>query len=212
MLSTGSSRRWLATLLCLGMVAAGNLVIGAAAQAEVKVSESTKYYSVSGRSGLELGKAMLVGGGKTIRLRHAIAATATKFNVSNPVLAVENGRCKIKSLRVDLGLTYYYPKWNGRSRASAAVRKSWDVFYQELVKHEKTHGKIAIEYARKLENELLRTSGTALARCADFTAVASFRVRNLANELKRKQADFDRREGLSTSRITKLQVQLIKTK
>ncbi|MCB1457390.1 MAG: DUF922 domain-containing protein [Nitratireductor sp.] len=212
MVSAGTGRKWFATLLCVGMVAAGNLVIGTSAHAEVKVTESTKYYSVNGRTGLELGKAMLVGGGKTIRLRHAIAATATKFNVTDPELVVENGRCKIRKLRVNLGLTYYYPKWSGRSKASPSVRKAWDVFYQELVKHEKTHGKIAIEYANRLEKELLRTSGTVLARCADFTAVASFRVRSLANELKRKQADFDRREGLSSSRISKLQVQLIKTR
>ena len=207
MWSAGSGIKGLAVALGLFGVA-----MAVPVHAEVKVTESTKYYSVNGRTGLDLGKAMLVGGGKTIRLRHAIAATATKFNVSDPVMVVENGRCKIKKLTVNLGLTYYYPKWSGRSKASPAVRKSWDAFYQELVRHEKTHGKIARDYANKLENELLRTSGTALVRCADFSAVASFRVRNLANELKRKQADFDRREGLSSSRISKLQVQLIKTR
>lgn len=181
------------------------------AHAKVVVKEETTFYTVKGNNGRELSRAMLRGGGEQINLRHAIAATATRFDVGEADIAVEGGRCVVKNVTVTLHITYLYPKWAARGRASKQLRNVWDRFYAELQRHERTHGKIAREGARELEKELKRTSGTVLFGCNDFGRFSTLRINALVNSLKRRQLSFDRRENLRTSRITQLQVALIQT-
>lgn len=182
------------------------------AQAKIIVQEKVSYYAVKGRSGLDLGKAMVAGGAKVINLRHAIAATVSKFDFLEPKVAVENGRCIVKDVTVKLTLTYYFPKWHGKNGKSRQVRQAWDAFYQELVRHEKTHGRIARNFAGKIEAELKRLSGTVRFGCKDFGSWSNVRFNLLSRQLKAEQAAFDRREDLKTSRISRLQTTLLRAK
>ncbi|MFZ1813902.1 MAG: DUF922 domain-containing protein [Rhizobiaceae bacterium] len=183
-----------------------------ASDAKVIVKQNTKYYSVKGLNGLEISKAMLVGGKKNINLRHAIAATATSFKFTNSKVKVDGRKCKLESIDINLSITYYYPKWQGRNQAGANVRRAWDVFYKELLRHEQTHGKIAIDFANQLEREMLKMSGNVVAGCRDFGSTAIFKLKSLSNQLKQKQAAFDRLEERSTSKISRLQIALLKSK
>lgn len=200
----------MALLLTLGVGLAAT-TLAPPANADVVVKEETRFYPITGNNGRELSREMLRGGGQQINLRHAIAATATRFDVGEADIGVEGGRCVVKDVTVTLHITYLYPKWESRGRASKQLRAAWDRFYAELQRHERTHGRIAQEGAAELEKELKRTSGTVLFGCNDFGRFSMLRINALVHRLKQRQLAFDRRENLRTSRITQLQVALIQT-
>jgi predicted secreted Zn-dependent protease len=188
------------------------IVTSAPAAAKIRVSESTSYYQIQGRNGTDLGRSMIRGGSQTTRLQHAIAATATRFSFENPTIEVERGQCVLKRVDVVLDITYYYPNWSGKASAGPALRHSWDQFYAELVRHEQMHGTIAKKFAQRIEKEMLRMRGNVALGCRDFGANAQRRFDELAAQLKGLQAAFDAREQLGSSRISQLQVRLLKTR
>lgn len=194
------------------VAAALAILVHGQALADVVIAESTRYYAIQGRDGFEVSKAMLSGGARNISLRHAIAATSTRFRVGNADVAVENGRCVVKDVKIHLEIEYLYPRWDSKARASGAVRSAWDRFYTELLRHEQTHGRYAKETARMLEKELKRLKGSVALGCRDFAVKADRRFDQIAAQLKRKQLAFDASENRKTSKISKLQIALLKAK
>lgn len=180
------------------------------AHAEIVVKERTKYYQISGRTGIELGRAMLAGASGPINKRHAIAATEASYGIGDAEIVARNGRCVVEEVTVTLELTYHLPKWRGANRASARLRRNWTGFFSELTRHEYQHGQIAREGARELEKTLMSMSGTIAFNCNDFGAFSTIRLNLLANRIKQRQLAFDRRENLRTSRISRLQATLLR--
>jgi predicted secreted Zn-dependent protease len=199
-----------AALFLGALIASAPVLAPSAAVAKVVVKEKVKYYPVKGRDGIEVSKAMLVGGARNINMRHAIAATTTRFSISDAEVVVRDGRCVVQDVKVTLDIAYLYPKWSTMKQASPKVRKAWDAFYAELVKHERTHGEIAKKAAARIERELKKLSGTVALGCRDFGKSADQRFERISNELKQQQLAFDARENKGSSRITKLQVALLK--
>jgi predicted secreted Zn-dependent protease len=197
-------------LFLFAIIGAASLLAPAPASAKVVVKENVKYYPVKGRSGIEVSKAMLVGGARNINMRHAIAATTTRFSISDARVGVKNGRCVVEDVKVTLSIEYLYPKWSTVQQAKPKVRKAWDSFYAELVKHERTHGAIARKAAERMEKELKNLSGSVALGCRDFGKFADQRFDKISNDLRRQQVAFDARENKGSSRITKLQVALLK--
>jgi predicted secreted Zn-dependent protease len=198
--------------LVAALALAAAILFPALAVAKVKVSESTRYYQVHGSDGFEVSKAMLSSGQRNINMRHAIAATSTKFSLGEAQVGVRNGRCVVEDVEVNLEIEYLYPKWASKNTASPSVRRAWDSFYAELLKHERTHGEIAKKAAKRMERELKKLSGTVALGCRDFGQFADQRFRRIAEELKREQLAFDARENRRQSRISKLQVALLKSR
>jgi predicted secreted Zn-dependent protease len=180
----------------------------APASADVIVREQTKYFPVDGSNGFELSRSMLDGGRKRINMRHAIAATESSYSIGEADIAIKRGRCVVESIDVRVDLTYHFPRWTRQSQASAKLRRAWDQFYVELVRHEKQHGAIAKQGAAELERLLKRTSGTVAFGCNDFGAFAAMRLEAAARRIEQRQRAFDRRENFSSSKISRLQVRL----
>jgi predicted secreted Zn-dependent protease len=200
----------LALSCVLAVVFAG--VVARDALARIVVTENVSYYSIKGLNGTDLGRSMLRGGARTINLRHAIAATVTSFDFTDPKLAIEHGRCVVKNVTVHLKITYQFPKWSGRRHASGKLRHNWDAFYAALVRHEHTHGQIAKKFAKKIEREMLNLSGTVVFGCRDFGAFSKMRFSALSRQLKQLQLAFDRREDRPTSHISRLQAALLRSR
>lgn len=185
---------------------------GDIASAKVVVNESTKYYTIKGRSGLELSKAMLVGGARNINMRHAIAATSTRFDIGKAEVGVKNGRCVVKDVAVKLDIVYLYPSWPGKKSASKEAQRAWDSFFAELLKHERNHGAIAKAGSKRLEKELKAISASVASGCRDFGKNSMPRFERLSRDLKNQQLAFDARENQKTSKISRLQINLLKAK
>jgi predicted secreted Zn-dependent protease len=179
------------------------------ASAEVIVREHTKYYPVHGTTGIELSKSMLAGAGEHIKLHHVVAATEADYEFNEADIVVENGRCVVKEIRVQVNLVYLFPQWQPESRASPYLRAIWNQFYAELVRHEMQHGNIAKQGARELEQALKNISGNVALGCNDFGTFAAVRLESLARRIELRQLAFDRRENFSTSKIARLQVALM---
>jgi predicted secreted Zn-dependent protease len=182
------------------------------ARAKIVFKENTGHYTVTGLSGIDLGRSMLIGGAQTINMRHAIASTTTQFDFLDPVLAIEHGRCVVKDVTVQLNIKYQLPKWSGRDRASPGLRRAWDAFYAKLVSHEHTHGQIARNFSKKVEREMLNLSGTVVLGCKDFGAFSAMRFSALSRELKQLQLAFDRREDRADSEISRRQTTLLRSR
>lgn len=183
----------------------------ASAHAKVLVSESTKFYNVKGTNGLELSRQMLRGGRQNISLRHAIAATATNYSIADADVTLKGGKCVVSNVNVRLQITYYYPKWVASGRTSAAVRRNWQRFYRELLKHEGTHGAIAKQGAKQIEQKILAIKAAPFMGCADFRRKAMAAFRTETNRIRLRQNAFDRKEGSRNSRISQLQLALMRS-
>jgi len=183
-----------------------------AANAKVTVSERTTYYSVRGDSGGQLGKALLTGGYGAINVAQAIAATASRLSLPVFRTEVKNGRCVVTNVTVALNITYRFPKWSDRGRASNRVRGAWEVFYRELVRHEHQHGAISRQHADRLERELKRLSDTGSFGCQSLKRMATVSFDKWSKKLKKAQVLFDRLEDSDMSKITRLQLALFKAK
>lgn len=184
------------------------LVFAVPANSKVKISERTKYYSVSGKTGAQMFRSITRRGPKTRRDGHAIATTKTSIKFRNIKTAIEGRVCVIKNIDVILNLTYTLPRWRGSRHASPKTRKNWEKFLALVEKHEATHGRISREYARKLHARMKRLTGKVSRGCEDFGKFHSRSLRLAEKEFTRRHRAFDRREGRASSRIRRLQKSL----
>jgi len=187
----------------LSMALAISLFAGSA-HARVIVKESTKYYSIKGRTGVEIYRSIGLRSQRGAGVQHAIATTTSSISIKNVKTKIRRSRCVVVSADVRLNLVYRYPRWNRRG-ASPKVRKAWKAFYAHAVRHEETHGAIAKKYANRIHRELLRTTGRVSRQCTDFGRNAERKLKRLASRLDREQRRFDRREARSFSRNVRLQ-------
>lgn len=179
--------------------------------ARVIVQEKEKFYSVRGKTGAQIYKNILKTGTKVSK-KHAIASTKMKFKFRNFKGQATRRNCKIGKVDVIVSLVYTYPKWRGYNGASAASKRNWDKFLKQLKRHEKKHGSIAIETARKAERAIKRSRGRVSKNCKGLADSVIRGVKLLVAKHHRQQALFDKREHSKYSRITRSTIALIKGK
>ena len=203
----------LLTFTCLMLLAVSFLFLSVApSDARVIIKERIKYYTVTGKTGRALSKSILKRGPKLSRQGHAIATTTIDFKVRNFKPGIRGRKCIVQSVDVNLTLTYKYPRWKNRRGASKTVRNTWDKFFKQIQKHERTHGKIAKEFARDVDRQIKRLSGRISRGCKDFGRGAAKKFARLVKNHETRQIRFDRRESRVLSRTTRLQVSLFKAK
>ncbi|MEL6752303.1 MAG: DUF922 domain-containing protein [Pseudomonadota bacterium] len=178
--------------------------------AKVNVTERTKTYTISGKNGQELSRSIVKKGLKAVNTRHAIATTQTRLRIRNVKTAIRRNRCVVTDVDVDLSLTYTYPRWVDRNKASPRIRKAWDKFYAQVVRHEEQHGRIAKDFARDVSKLVKRASGRVSRDCKDFGLTQRRKLERAASRSARRHARFDRREGRAFSRVRRLQRSLLR--
>jgi len=200
MIDFGMKRFWAIPLtviaLCLGFTSFAN--------AKVIITERTKFYTVTGKTGPQMFRSITRRGPKTRRDGHAIATTRTEIKFRNLKIGVKGRRCVVENFDLVLKLTYTLPRWRGSRKASPKLRKTWDLFYAKVKKHEDTHGRISREYARKLHDRIRKLTGRVSNGCKNF-GKKTRSLRLAQREFARRHAAFDRREGRASSRIRRLQ-------
>jgi len=180
--------------------------------AKVTVSESTKYFFVDGKTGKQIYSQVTKRAPAKLRKNHWIAATYARYNFKQVKLGVRNNRCVATKVNVHLSLVYYFPKWKSKKRGSKILQKRWEDFSRELVRHEKTHGRIFTDTAKKIENELRRLSGKATKGCRRIATVAKRRIAAITKRGDAKHAAFDRKDRRPNSRMSKLERAFVKSK
>ncbi len=177
--------------------------------ARVKISERTKYYSVSGRTGKQLFKSIVRRGPKLRRQGHAIATTTTYFEIKRLKTGIKGRRCVVKSVDLIVTINYKFPRWRNAKRASKKVRRNWAKFYKSVKRHEATHGRNSRDYAKKLHARIRKATGRVSRGCNNFGRTTLRAIKRLERSFHRRDRRFDRREGWAFSRIRRLQNALL---
>ncbi len=179
------------------------------ATAGLRITERTKFYSISGKTGKQIFGSITRRGP---RRGHAIATTKTSVQVRNLRTKIRGRRCVVRSADVIVKLTYTLPRWRASRRASKRVQKGWKAFSARVKRHEDVHGQISKKYAKRLYREILRMKGRVSRKCSDFGEKASRRIARLQRRADREHARFDRREGSRRARVRRLQLALLKAR
>lgn len=201
-------KNYIAALVAL----VGLAVVPTYADAKVIVKKSTKYYTVTGKSGVEIAKGLVSKGPRRTKLSHAIASTGWRYEFGKPKQVVRGRKCKISDITITVHLKYTLPKWKPSKGASKELRTNWKEFSKLVTKHEHKHGAIAEQGAKTIEKAIKGLSGNVSKGCKDFGRNAAGKFKRIALSINRKQVAFDRREKFALSKIARVQRKLIRTK
>jgi predicted secreted Zn-dependent protease len=105
----------------------------------------------------------------------------------------DDGKVTLLSIGIEPILRISLPEWREYSQASGCLKLSWDTMYENLSHHEKQHAKIAVSFAKKMEDAAMSVRyeiSEAALRAAIWEALSP-----LLNQHNLAQDNFDRRTG-----------------
>lgn len=164
-----------------------------AAKADVEVHESFTYYTVT-----PLSKALLL---ETVNKSSPIIQNKKVFH-GHTAYQIKwqfewkkhtNG-CKLSDIKVDVNLVYTMPKLESSAKD---IQEVWSNWYPNLERHEKEHGQLAIDMAKKIDNAL--KSLGSFANCSELEKAANAIGNKQMFELKAANEDYDTRTNYGES-------------
>lgn len=145
----------------------------------------TKTYKVYGKTAEALQLSLRKNG------PNGFAALTTARTNTNYNVETLKGVATLKDLDIDVQIVKTMPKWVDYNEASKCMRKSWDLMYKNLLRHENIH----VEKYKKVEGQVkrkLKSMGTKKS----FSSVkrnVKRRVAEVTNRIHNENRDFDKR-------------------
>jgi predicted secreted Zn-dependent protease len=170
-------------------VSAALLSMVVAAQAQVSVS--TKYYNITGKTGMELFWDMNRKGPRHGFLTKAIAQTQFKTDLKGDIV-YSNGVCRTKNARYSLQITYVYP--NPTTKLDAGLAKRWRAFQASNVRHEQEHGRLGRKFADDMNRTLRNFKMADKQSCRKADRALTKQLDSIIVSYNKSQVDFDKRE------------------
>lgn len=156
--------------------------------AEIVVTEDTQYFPVTGETKNEIKLSMQKN--SPVKGVNSFAAATTRTQLSYEVTTQKRaGRCDVIKTKVLVQLTYTYPRL--AQTPSKRVLKWWENELKKYEAHEKVHGDISKEYAKRLERKL---QGMTNMRCATIKGEIQRRFNYYNRKMNEAHAEFDRKE------------------
>ena len=163
-------------------------VVTASAGASASIKTRTTTYSISGKNGDALLKAMDRRGPKHGFLTRAIAQTS--YTVSWAVdWKEEDGNCRVANAAATLSITYSYPQVKGKMSPDLARR--WQRFMAGVRKHEQAHGRIARQMVGVAEKSVSGLSSRNDRHCRRTQAEFKKRIAMTYAKYEARQIAFD---------------------
>lgn len=158
-----------------------------ASAAEVQAAEKLVPYAVSGSSAIELYRSIGERGPKS-RNGRAIALTDYRLTWTRKYVP-EGGNCRLTTAVPHLTLITHLPKPSGK--LPARTEALWTTFIAGITAHERVHGEII-----KATVDAIRSATEGLTvpddpACRKVRAEVTKRVAALADEMRKKNRDFD---------------------
>ncbi len=185
----------LCSLLLSPVLAAGSAMAG------VDIAVKTKTYSVSGKTGADLIKAMDRKGPRHGFMARAIAQTSYtvgwEFQWANT-----GGTCRLADAQGALAMTYTFPKAAGKM--SAPLQARWTAFMAGVQEHEEQHGAIAREMVASAERSVRGLTMRNDRECNRAQAEVKKRISAIYAKYEARQIKFDKvehREGGNVYRL-----------
>lgn len=140
-------------LAALGTIILAFLAISTIAKAEPRVHKSIGYYTIHGKSALELDFALARGGPRISNMSRHPGAAQIRFS-QDVSYKKADGRCAVANAVVNLSLKITLPHWAERGSANQHLGILWDALASDIKRHEEQHGSIALQHARQMEQAL----------------------------------------------------------
>lgn len=113
---------------------------------------------------------------------------------------VEDGTWYIDRVFTKVDVTFTMPRWADYQKAGWDQQQKWDKFYKSLMEHENGHKDIAIEAAKKVENELLKLNFPSEKMLKEAAKSKAWRIIKNSWVLQ-KQYDEDTDHGVKTGTV-----------
>jgi predicted secreted Zn-dependent protease len=148
------------------------------------------YYMVDLNDPMTLTRAMWDQG---MSARSGVVGSASqRYRWSFEAAPVREGGCVIRALRATGEIVITLPRWSAPSGSSSARRLWWQLYLNNITAHENTHVHIFEDHLR----EMLRVvEGIVAADCAAARASAREALQRGADEMNRRQVEFDRSDA-----------------
>ncbi|MGB6116658.1 MAG: DUF922 domain-containing protein [Mesorhizobium sp.] len=159
--------------------------------AQARITEETKFYQISGKTGMELLRDMNRRGPRHGFLTKAIAQTQFKTGYSGDFV-YENGVCHAKGASYNLHITYVYPQ--PKVRFDSAMARRWKVFQATNIQHEREHGRIAKKMANTIGKKLRAFKVKDSRGCDRPVARLSREIDAIVTAQNKEQMAYDKRE------------------
>lgn len=179
------------------------VLFGVNSYAEVSVHYKYNGYQVAGNSLADIQKSIV---NSEVRAEDGYAYTAKttpKFIWKYNFLPA-NGMCSIKSVDVDVEISYYLPELSNINGLSGKDKKEWRRFYNAVYRHEKGHADLSINAAKELEWEA--TSVSPKPSCAEAARTANMLISFAMQRHDKEQIVYDSRTNHGTSQYAVLNV------
>lgn len=158
----------------------------APSQAEVRLTEKTQYYSVTGKSKQEISKSIKRNAPHRKGKEYYPAYTQTDIKYTYSWSSLK-GRCAVKKIIVFLTLTYVYPRLV--DQPSPAVQRWWDDKIKRFIIHEKIHGDISKRAAYELDRTIRSLQNLD---CKNAKNIISAKAKSIVKQMKQKQIEYDK--------------------
>jgi predicted secreted Zn-dependent protease len=173
----------------LALLGAATFMALSPVQAEPRVTETVEHYDVSGSTPQEVRKALNQVGpvDKTEGKRFD---AVTNWFVNWRYTYSNAGRsCSISSASTDVKVTITMPRLKLDSATPAELRQAFDTYTANLMVHEKGHGQIGIDIAKRIEDGMVKLP--AEPNCDRMGQAANEFGRKLIKEANQQDIDYD---------------------
>ncbi|MCT8999690.1 DUF922 domain-containing Zn-dependent protease [Chelativorans intermedius] len=192
-----------AKLFALATLAA--LLPAVSARAEWQAVERIETYAVSGRTGIALYRSIGERGPK-VGIGRAIAYTDYRLTWRRDYRP-EDGGCRLAAAVPNLTITYRLPA--PADTLPPATRRLWETFIAGVEVHERGHGAIILDVVKKIEAISVGLAVADDPDCTKTRAELQRRLVPLAEELRRRNRDFDREEMSEGGNVHRLVLGLV---
>ncbi|WP_350336144.1 DUF922 domain-containing protein [Coralliovum pocilloporae] len=177
-------------------LAAGFLVIGNMAYADVETKTEIKHYTIRGKSAADIVSNMDQRG-PIVDGSHALASIEQDFSLKGRL--VKTDRCRIKGFGVVTKFEITLPKLRTTNGVPARTLKNFKRFYKKAESHELTHRKIYLGCAKRIDQKVraLRPSKT----CSVLEDKVSAIIKKEAQRCEAQHFAFDQKESRRVSRL-----------
>jgi predicted secreted Zn-dependent protease len=176
------------SVLAMGV---GVMVAKSPAAAEPKITETIEYYNVAGSTPQDLRKELNMLG-PFDNTENKRLDGVTKWFVNWRYQYSKTGEsCGVASATTDVKVTITMPRLKEDVPMPAELRQSFETYLNNLLTHEKGHGKIGIDIARRIEDGIAKLP--AEPNCDRMGQVANELGRKLIKEANQQDIDYDAR-------------------
>ena len=167
---------------------------------DARLVESYKYYEFFGARAQDANQSFR----QSLLVTHDFAGRQKRFAGQadwhiewRTCLEPRGNGCRIGGVTSTVNVTYTLPRWADRDAAQGPLQSRWDRYAKSLYEHERGHGRIALQVASLIEQELVGLAD--LASCEQVNAEATRRVDQVMRRGEVMQNDYDKATGHGSS-------------